>query len=119
MNLESPHSYAYLSELIEGYTTAASSHYAESPEDVSLMLLTVMDLWVALDKSSIHQHSFLSKYDPGFPTKLTREEQTSRCHLHRLPEVRMKGLATGTVTVISEASICKVRGMREERQIFM
>lgn len=69
-NLESPHSSTCLSQLIEGYTTAASSHYAESPEDVSLMLLTAMDLWVALDKCSIHQHSLLSKYDPGFPQSL-------------------------------------------------
>lgn len=70
MNLESPHSSTCLSELIEGYTTAASSHYAESPEDVSLMLLTAIELWVALDKCSIHQHSLLSKYDPGFPQSL-------------------------------------------------
>jgi hypothetical protein len=43
-NLESPHSCTYLSELIEGYTTPASPHYGESPEDVLLMFLTAMDL---------------------------------------------------------------------------
>ena len=39
-----------LAELIENYSTTAASHYAENPEDTSLMLLTSIELWVALDK---------------------------------------------------------------------
>ena len=70
MNLESPHSSTCVSGLIEGYTTAASSHYAESPEVESLMFLTAIELWVALDKCSIHQYSLLRKYDPRFPQLL-------------------------------------------------
>ena len=34
------------------------------------MLLTIMDLWVALDKCTIHQESLLREYESGFPTSL-------------------------------------------------
>lgn len=34
------------------------------------MLLTSIDLWIALDKCATRHHPLLSKYDPGFPPSL-------------------------------------------------
>ncbi len=59
-----------LSEVIDTYTSAASSAYTDMPEDISLMLLTSMDLWVALDKCALHHCDLLRDYDPGFPPSL-------------------------------------------------
>jgi hypothetical protein len=69
-NLASDRTCTLLAELIQEYTTAASSTYAESPEDISMMLLTTLDLWVALDKCTTYQHPLLCKYEPGFPSSL-------------------------------------------------
>jgi len=69
-NLDNEMACTLLAELIQDYTEAAASTYVKSPEDVSLMLLTTMDLWVALDKCAIHQESLLREYESGFPTSL-------------------------------------------------
>jgi hypothetical protein len=69
-NWDSPSTCTCLAELINVYSTTATSNYADNPEDISLMMLTSMDLWVALDKSATRQESLLSRYDPGFPLSL-------------------------------------------------
>ena len=45
-----------LAKVIDTYSTAASSVYAEMPEDISLMLFTAMELWIAIDKCAIHHY---------------------------------------------------------------
>ncbi|KAH6696401.1 hypothetical protein BKA61DRAFT_710765 [Leptodontidium sp. MPI-SDFR-AT-0119] len=47
-----------------------TSTYAGNPEDISLMLLTSMDLRVALDKCATRHEPLLSSYDPRFPPSL-------------------------------------------------
>lgn len=59
-----------LAKVIDNYTRKASHHYANVPEEISLMILTSMELWIALDKCALHQHPLLHHYDPGFPPKL-------------------------------------------------
>ena len=59
-----------LATVIDTYATASSSAYTDMPEDISLMLLTTMDLWVALDKCALHHYPLLHDYDPGFPPSL-------------------------------------------------
>ena len=87
-NLQSSNSCTLLADLIEGYTATATSHYAGSPEDISLMLLTSMDLWIALDKCAIHQHSLLSRYDPGFSQSLFHPFQLpKKLQMERLSRV--------------------------------
>lgn len=56
-----------LAQVIENYIEAASSTYLDMPEDISLMLITAMDLWVALDKCALHHYPLLGDYDPEFP----------------------------------------------------
>ena len=59
-----------LASLLENYIQASPAIYKDDPVNVSLMLLTSMELWVALDRCTIHQHSLLKDYNPGFPTGL-------------------------------------------------
>ncbi|KAH8807698.1 hypothetical protein F5884DRAFT_880995 [Xylogone sp. PMI_703] len=69
-NQHSTESCNTIAEMIMCYTTAAASTYADCPEDLSLMFLTAIELWVALDKCAIHQSPLLCDYDPGFPLSL-------------------------------------------------
>ncbi len=59
-----------LAKVINTYISAASSVYTDMPEDISLMLLTSMNLWVALDECALHHCSLLRDYDPEFPSSL-------------------------------------------------
>ena len=59
-----------LAKIIQDYWTSARSLYDGNPVDTSLMFLTLMDLWIALDKCTIFQYPILEKYKPGFPMSL-------------------------------------------------
>lgn len=59
-----------LAKIMETYAWLASPSYQDMPEDTSIMLLTLMDLWVALDKCALHHYPLLRDYDPEFPTSL-------------------------------------------------
>ncbi|KAG0649292.1 hypothetical protein D0Z07_4347 [Hyphodiscus hymeniophilus] len=56
---------ADLDELIRTYHSIAKSFYSGNPEGVSLMLLTIFELWSACDESAIHCCEILRDYDPG------------------------------------------------------
>ena len=66
-NMERQPAVTALAALIDTYTSVASLAYKDMPEDISVMLLTSMDLWVALDKCALHHCSLLRDYTPGFP----------------------------------------------------
>lgn len=51
--------------LLERYHKAAVECYSKNPEALSIMILTVLELWIALDKAAIELHGLLSKYHPG------------------------------------------------------
>ncbi|KAM3067027.1 hypothetical protein ACMFMG_011809 [Clarireedia jacksonii] len=59
-----------LRDLIEKYHAYATSHYVGNPESASVMLLTVMELWVACDKSASALYTFFSDYSPEVPIEL-------------------------------------------------
>jgi hypothetical protein len=52
------------------YHQAASQNYLNNPESQSVMLLSVLELWVACDKSACSMHESLIYYDPGVPHEL-------------------------------------------------
>jgi len=49
------------------YITIAAKQYSSTPEAQSLMLLTIMELWVALDTITVIQCPLLSSYSPEIP----------------------------------------------------
>ncbi|KAF2490217.1 hypothetical protein BU16DRAFT_517393 [Lophium mytilinum] len=59
-----------LAVLLKLYATAGRQVYEGNPILVSKMFLTTMELWVAMDKSTITQHSLVANYYPDFPSTL-------------------------------------------------
>ncbi|KAH9056899.1 hypothetical protein EDB87DRAFT_1833454 [Lactarius vividus] len=53
---------------IEQYFDIARNAYGADPEDNSVMILTVMDLWMALDKLTTQQCPLLTSYSPEIPS---------------------------------------------------
>ncbi|KAG6332559.1 hypothetical protein ID866_6532 [Astraeus odoratus] len=50
--------------LMANYSLAARNTYGKNPEDLSRMLLTMIDLWVALDKLVVDRIPILAEYFP-------------------------------------------------------
>ena len=72
--------------LTSSYSSAARRSYTGNPEDLSRMLLTVIELWIALDKLVVKQIPILGDYSPEIPISLL-EQLLLRdpLHLRRLP----------------------------------
>ncbi|KAH7118310.1 hypothetical protein EDB81DRAFT_667818 [Dactylonectria macrodidyma] len=68
------------------YHRTAIQYYSQSPDSLSIMLLTVLEMWVACDKSACRHHNLLSKYDPEVPQELLQslilpfKDQMERLH---------------------------------------
>ena len=56
--------------LANSYSMAALQVYKNNPEDTSRMLLTVIELWIALDKLITRQIPMFVDYSPEVPTSL-------------------------------------------------
>ncbi|KAK1974854.1 hypothetical protein LZ30DRAFT_810521 [Colletotrichum cereale] len=59
-----------LRSLLESYHDAASSFYTGNPESTSIMLLTILDLWIVCDKATVLKHPLLKDYNPEVPLDL-------------------------------------------------
>ena len=57
-----------IASCIKQYYNGAKGRYWANPEDNSIMVLTIMDLWVALDRITIHQCPLLKEYSPEIPS---------------------------------------------------
>ncbi|KAH9988207.1 hypothetical protein BJV77DRAFT_964507 [Russula vinacea] len=57
-----------IASCIQQYFAGAKDLYGTSAEDNSIMILTIMDLWVALDTFAIHQCPLLKQYSPEIPS---------------------------------------------------
>jgi hypothetical protein len=56
--------------LIEKYLSSSQHTYQNNPEHISIMLLTVIELWVALDKLVVAAIPMLADYSPEIPAEL-------------------------------------------------
>lgn len=52
------------------YQFRACNAYRDNVEQLSTMLLTLMEVWVGLDSLAVRQYPLLVDYDPGFPMDL-------------------------------------------------
>jgi hypothetical protein len=57
-----------IASCIQQYHAGAKVLYGTNAEDNSIMILTIMDLWVALDTSAIRQCPLLKQYSPEIPS---------------------------------------------------
>jgi hypothetical protein len=62
-----PNACRKLYELMIQYYTLASDHYSRNPEGISIMILTLFELWVACDKAAVKKCQMLSEYSPNVP----------------------------------------------------
>ncbi|KAH8992967.1 hypothetical protein EDB92DRAFT_1796839 [Lactarius akahatsu] len=56
-----------IASCVEQYYASARETYHACPEDNSVMILTIMDLWMALDKLTAKQYPLLTSYSPEIP----------------------------------------------------
>ncbi|KAH9056702.1 hypothetical protein EDB87DRAFT_1687037 [Lactarius vividus] len=56
-----------IASCVEQYFDIAKDIYGAGPEDSSVMILTIMDLWMALDKLTTQQCPLLTSYSPEIP----------------------------------------------------
>ena len=76
-----------LEVLASKYSSAALKTYANNPELLSIMLLTVIELWIAPDRLAVGEIPILAEYSPEIPTSLLenlllRKAASLRC-LHQ------------------------------------
>jgi len=57
-----------IASCIQQYVAGARKFYEGNAEDNSIMILTIMDLWVALDTFTVEQCPLLKKYSPEIPS---------------------------------------------------
>ena len=57
-----------IASCIRQYVAGARRLYEENAEDNSIMILTIMDLWIALDTFTIQQCPLLKQYSPEIPS---------------------------------------------------
>ncbi|KAL4901190.1 hypothetical protein BDW74DRAFT_187846 [Aspergillus multicolor] len=80
-HLNSQNTCEHLGKLIQNYHEIASQLYAGNPEARSVMYLTILELWIACDKSAVHIHPLIGDYDPHIPMgvleRLARAETAS------------------------------------------
>ncbi|KAL5400438.1 hypothetical protein PMIN03_012373 [Paraphaeosphaeria minitans] len=61
-----------LRDLIEDYHCQASAAYVGIPVSLSIMYMTLLELWVACDKSACHIYPLLTTYQPVVPLDETQ-----------------------------------------------
>lgn len=69
-NFESINACDLIAATIDTYISMASAAYKGIPEDLSLIVLISMEMWVALDKCVLYQYKLLMDYGPEFPAFL-------------------------------------------------
>lgn len=63
---------------IHRYQETALSTYNLNPEQLSLMILTIMELWTSLDLMTLQLYPLLSEHETGIPTGILHVLQFSR-----------------------------------------
>lgn len=70
------------------YQSRACRAYKENVEQQSIMLLTLMEAWVALDSLTVRLYPLLVEYDPGFPMDLMYPLKVPKLSdMHRLQNI--------------------------------
>ncbi len=55
---------------LQHYERHTSSAYTSDPEQLSIMLVTILEMWQVLDTIALSLYPLLADYDPGFPSDL-------------------------------------------------
>lgn len=95
-------------KLMKRYHALASTIYADNPENLSTMVLTMMEIWVCCDQRAISACEWLAEYDPGVPLDLFQNLLLpSRLQMKRLLDVeRYLSTRAGMSKMLSKALMC-------------
>lgn len=78
-----------LSSAIEEYLDSSFDAYNSDPEQKSVMLLTVMDMWMVMDKCAVKVYPQLRDYGPHFSTKMMEALRLpNKADIERLHTIR-------------------------------
>ncbi|VUC25177.1 unnamed protein product [Clonostachys rosea] len=69
-HLHDPSSCAQLHSAMREYSTVATTAYKSKPEGHSIMLLVLLELWVACDRSAAAIYPLVLDYDPEVPAEI-------------------------------------------------
>jgi hypothetical protein len=73
----------------EDYLSIVGDAYDNNPEQKRVMLITVMELWVAMDACSARTFPLLKDYNPGIPSDILDVLQIARLKdMRRLHKIR-------------------------------
>lgn len=78
-----------LAKKIEEYLTVVGNIYDNNPEQKSIMLLTVMELWMSMEQCAIKLYGILQDYNPVFPANILDVLQLQRLKdMERMQSIR-------------------------------
>jgi len=105
VSTDNKHAPDVIASCFQQYHTATQDLYGTNPEDNSIMILTIMDLWMALDRIVIYQLPMLKEYSPEIPSKflydlLLHRESTINRALHIEEYLRQRHRGAFQVTSI-------------------
>ncbi|KAI5778711.1 hypothetical protein EDC01DRAFT_673091 [Geopyxis carbonaria] len=77
-----------LGKALETYVDASDAIYKGNPESYAIRLLTILEIWVSLDKVVTSNHPILLKYSPEIPAHaLEKLRLPKACHMKQLHKV--------------------------------
>lgn len=91
---------------MEHYLDQVGDAYDENPEQMSMMLLTVMELWMMMDDAATKVYPLLTDFNPGFPAnildvlQLAKSEDMSRLVNIRNYLIKRHSLCNGSKVTI-------------------
>ncbi|KAJ7194004.1 hypothetical protein GGX14DRAFT_586998 [Mycena pura] len=95
---------AVIATCIKEYNAAAQLRYADDPENQSMRLLVIFDLWVALDQLALFHHPQLRDYSPEVPLEILEPLLIRKSlplervvYIHRYLRTRHLGAIYGSV----------------------
>jgi len=94
-----------IASCIQQYYVTVKDLYETNPEDNSVMILTILDLWMALDRIVVYQLPMLKEYSPEIPSTflhdlLLHRESTINRALHIEEYLRQRHTEAFRVTSI-------------------
>ena len=98
-------------QMMQRYQHLASSAYKSDPEQLSIMLITLLEMWQAIDSMACLLYPLLTDYEPEFPRDLFHPLQVAQLSdLQRIQEVeeylesRRSGAKTSHPSIFRDAT---------------
>jgi hypothetical protein len=78
-----------LAKKIKHYLRSVGDAYDDNPEQKSIMLITIMELWVEMDACAVEAYGLLKDYNPGIPSNILNVLQIAHFKImRRLHKIR-------------------------------